>query len=110
MNNERKIIETGVRMFLKELQKLDFFHNYVAEKLLQGDENLDNIISQLTTEVYYLQLRRETTEQVANELLLNFDQIEISFMWDESTKGYTYWNNAWHLFRRKADYAKAKNN
>lgn len=107
MNNQRKIIETGVRRFLKELQKLGFFHNFMDENLRNGDENLDNIISRLIIAVEYdLQLRRKTTEQVTKELLLNFDQIEISFKWDGSMKGFNYWNNAWHLIRRHVKQTK----
>lgn len=95
LREQASIEEMGVRMFIKELQKHDFYQRYMVERLLNGDENPRKVIQSLVDSLSNCGCEDSTPQIICSKMILNFHHTDISFSWSDSKKGSLYWMNAW---------------
>ena len=85
-------VEKGIRMFLKELKRFGIFDEYMAERFHQGDSDMTNTIGKLANEVILGAESKDISQyHICNYLLTCFDTPTISFIWEETKKGFGYW-------------------
>lgn len=88
-------IEKGVKRFLKELNKLGLYQEYMAERMRNGDKRLEDVIISLMETAVYEDLVGQTYTQTCRRLILYFNFIDVSFDWNKSRRGQKYWSDAY---------------
>ena len=92
---QTNIEETGVRLFLKELQKHDFYYEYMVERMRHGDKNPHQVIQSLVASLSDCRCEGTTPQKICRNMLRNFNYTQVSFVWSNSQNGTRYWVYVW---------------